>query len=275
MKLDLKEWIAKVTGQAEFKTLVWTNPSPSSGFNAQTIPLDLSEYDAVEIHCNSGTSGNETSSGICLVGKNIVLTYIGGGNSYGSGGVFLAERGFEVSTSGVNVRAGLGSFMTEANFPYSNNTRMIPLKIYGIRYVGGGVLLNSILKAFRRFASSKGGGVNETEIERTSRQNACAVDSNIFKRSAVIRELAHLQRCRECGKHWHSNYQFPNWHIFASVLCNTILWTRWLRLLRHYQCNEFEYYISNRISIQRSRGKYGCCGGGNWLGIISERGCAV
>lgn len=136
MKLDLKEWIAKVTGQAELKTLLWTNPNTTIAFNEQTILLDLSGYNAVEIHCLSGTSGNESSSGICCVGKNIVLTYIGGGNAYGSGGVFLAERGFEVSQNGIYVRRGLGAFMTEANFPYSNNTRMIPWKIYGVKYVG-------------------------------------------------------------------------------------------------------------------------------------------
>lgn len=32
MKLDLKDLIAKMIGQTEFKTLLWTNPNPDSMF---------------------------------------------------------------------------------------------------------------------------------------------------------------------------------------------------------------------------------------------------
>ena len=34
---------------AETRTLLWTNPSPTSNFVGQTIPLDLSNFDEVEV----------------------------------------------------------------------------------------------------------------------------------------------------------------------------------------------------------------------------------
>ena len=34
---------------SEYRKLLWTNPSPTSSFAAQTVTLDLSSYDDVEI----------------------------------------------------------------------------------------------------------------------------------------------------------------------------------------------------------------------------------
>lgn len=34
---------------SEYRKLLWTNPSPTSAFSAQTITLDLSDFDAIEI----------------------------------------------------------------------------------------------------------------------------------------------------------------------------------------------------------------------------------
>ena len=52
--LNIKKTLAKMLGQCEFKTLLWENPNPTIQFAAQTIPCNLSGYDAVEIIYDAG-----------------------------------------------------------------------------------------------------------------------------------------------------------------------------------------------------------------------------
>lgn len=115
------------------RTLLWTNSSPSNAFNPQTVPLDLSNYSEVEIQFLGSTNSSDSATVLCPVGKNAMARFIGGGNGYGSGTPFLAERGFNTTTSGVEFLKGLGTFITDNTWAYNNNTRVIPWRIYGIK----------------------------------------------------------------------------------------------------------------------------------------------
>lgn len=115
------------------KYLIWTNPSPSSGFAAQTIQLDLSAYNQVEIECLTSAGGVDYATAHCEVGKAAMVQFVSGGNGYGNGTPFLTERRFVTSTTGIIVSIGYGCFTGGSDWSYNSTTRMIPYKIYGIK----------------------------------------------------------------------------------------------------------------------------------------------
>lgn len=119
---------------SDYRKLLWSNPSPSSGFAAQTISLDLSGYDEVEIQCLASAGGVDFVTARCVVGKAIMAQFVSGGNGYGNGTPFLTERRFVTSTTGIIVSTGYGCFTGGSDWSYNSATRMIPLKIYGINY---------------------------------------------------------------------------------------------------------------------------------------------
>lgn len=125
MKLDLKEWLAKITGQTEFKTLLWTNPNTQSAFASQYVYIDLSNYDEVEIEVNmyTATSGeyHQTFSG--RIGTNLLMS----GMIYQT--TMPLSRLCEIRNASILFNDGFANT--------TNNQAVIPVRIYGIRYVGG------------------------------------------------------------------------------------------------------------------------------------------
>lgn len=136
MKLDLKEWLAKVTGQTEFRTLLWTNSGNT--YSTGTVSVDLSEYDAVEILAAGFQTSNYVYSK-CPVGKDgLIQCFTTSPDNASNASTFMntASRHYTVSTTGVTFNNGQ---MTYAGYAYQNwDSRAVPLKIWGIRYVGGG-----------------------------------------------------------------------------------------------------------------------------------------
>jgi hypothetical protein len=107
---------------SEYKKLLWTNPSPTSSFSAQTIlsNVDLTEYDEVEIYVRRTSS----ETGIVQVAQASA--------SYGAsiGGIWGADTLFRKATVSVS-----GIQFTDGYYNGSvNNTYMIPYTIYGIKY---------------------------------------------------------------------------------------------------------------------------------------------
>lgn len=106
---------------SEYKKLLWTNPSPTSSFSAQTISLDLSNYDEVEIEAKQLASG--TIVQLCRVGigkQTKCLFRDGNANNF-------YTRTFVVSASSIQFGdAYYNSTVT--------NTDCVPIAIYGIKY---------------------------------------------------------------------------------------------------------------------------------------------
>ena len=102
--------------------LIWTNPAPTAAFAAQTIELDLSEYDYLIIIPKLTNSSN-------IVPQTSVLVKIPSGTegySMSSTGTTAWVRKFFVSTTGITFnKATTGSS--------NNTTNIIPYKIYGIK----------------------------------------------------------------------------------------------------------------------------------------------
>lgn len=129
MRLDLKELIAKVTGQAEFKKLLWTNPSPTVDFAAQSVSLDLSKYDEVEVQFMCWTTVQNLTPPIKVPVNKSGIAF--------SPLAMNTIRMFTVSTTGISFTAGTQYPTYNLWAQMNDNAPCIPYRIYGIKYVGG------------------------------------------------------------------------------------------------------------------------------------------
>lgn len=110
---------------AETKTLLWTNASPTSGFANQTVNLDLSNYDSLEIEFKTYAGSNTFNVSRHRIGVESVLTSATGGNPT----LCPVMRIFTSNASGITF-----SDYFDWNFG-KNNTVCVPIKIYGIKGV--------------------------------------------------------------------------------------------------------------------------------------------
>lgn len=106
--------------------LIWSNPSPTSSFPAQTLTLDLSGYSAVLIRTRWNTSTAQLNEQIFIVG----------GSKYPirTSNAKLAFRNATVNKAGIAFETGCyldtygGSFANSIDY-------VIPTRIYGLKGV--------------------------------------------------------------------------------------------------------------------------------------------
>ena len=111
-------------------TLLWTNPNPTSSFSAQTISLDLSKYDAVEVVFN------QHKQNLTLVTQKIRIRGVAntcGNTNFG----YFVSRNLTFKDGGVTFTNGLyyGKYNTYSSLA-TDNDFLIPYKIYGIKFGG-------------------------------------------------------------------------------------------------------------------------------------------
>lgn len=122
-------------------TKVWENASPTSLFNAQTITLDLSEYDAVYIkwatHRDYARDVNPID--IVQVGtKKSCMALVAADLISASIEYDLAARSVTVNTDGIKFTIGLCNSAYnggKGTFGSNESKYMTPLAIYGIKGV--------------------------------------------------------------------------------------------------------------------------------------------
>lgn len=121
-------------GYADTKTsmtLLWENASPTSAFAAQTIAIDLSGYDMIEVFARSSTGAiQENAWGSVAYSKAPGL-----GRLYTTN-VFMYMREFTVGESWITFADNM-QFKTYGSAGTAANTATIPHKIYGIKGVIG------------------------------------------------------------------------------------------------------------------------------------------
>lgn len=112
---------------SEYRKLLWTNPNPSSTFGAQTISIDLSDYDEVEVLCRSyaTTATYFTSRAKVGNGNGILFSQTGYGNPVR---IYGTQRKFTPTSAGVAFEDGLDFSAT------ADNAYCVPYQIYGIMY---------------------------------------------------------------------------------------------------------------------------------------------
>lgn len=115
---------------SEYRKLLWTNPSPTADFAAQTISLDLSDYDEIEIEARHTPSLNAYCK--VKVGDDGYM-YAPELSGTGTGYVQNVARKFTVSSSGIVFGGGYYTYGSNSSATASNS-KLVPIRIYGIKY---------------------------------------------------------------------------------------------------------------------------------------------
>ena len=114
--------------QTEVKKLLWTNANPTSNFSSQTIPLDLSDYDAVDVvTIASRTTGR---IGVCrlFVGAPVDQSLLLLGDD-----ATKHARNLTLHTDGITFQNGYYQYMTSGQAQTADAGQAIPYKIYGVK----------------------------------------------------------------------------------------------------------------------------------------------
>lgn len=188
MKLNLKEAVSDILAyllQVERRKLLWENSSPTSAFAAQTISLDLTGYDAVDVEFRHWTNKD------CRVTTRNYLnegegTGIGTSTDAPSYGNF--RRGFKMLTDGVQFWGGI------SNSTVDNNST-IPVRIWGVK--SGGVLRNPVIARLSAIFEI-GGGIGEGHDQRASEQGSVGNISQPSVYANFFCDSFNLCKYREC-----------------------------------------------------------------------------
>lgn len=103
--------------------LLWTNPSPTSNFSAQTISHDNTKYSWFYVE-TFGTNGNTYGyTNVVEKGlRNHILGYVGGRLSFRS--ITITDSGFVYTDNSYINTYGTGT---------TDNSYLLPYRIYGIQ----------------------------------------------------------------------------------------------------------------------------------------------
>lgn len=104
--------------------LLWTNPAPLDAFDAKTIPLDLTNFDAIIIFF-VGQCGWKAESGFCILKdvKQICSVSVEQDSQYLGGSWY---RMVTHTNSGITIGYPLDSATTM-------KTAVVPMRIYGVK----------------------------------------------------------------------------------------------------------------------------------------------
>lgn len=121
--------------QATSMDLLWTNASPTSAFADQTLTLDLSSYDAVEVEFGySKDFPNDSQTIRAAIGHSGASVYHANTNN-SNGYLLIIARGFTVYENSIGFSAGTWKYSNEKSHS-THNDYVIPTRIYGIKGVG-------------------------------------------------------------------------------------------------------------------------------------------
>ena len=130
---------AVATDKGQYVDLLWENPNPTSEFAAQTINLDLSGYDMVEIYSYGRTGQSGYSYGYnsdrFLIGEfgNIQNSaFIGASIDY----ILVESRPLNVTKTGITFEKGSTLYTNSSTHVagVTSNSSAVPYKIYGIKF---------------------------------------------------------------------------------------------------------------------------------------------
>lgn len=141
-KIYDKEYLAEIAetfDEVDRRVLLWENENPFAQFAAQTVSIDLSIYDAVEIgYLDIITTGgysadrnHEVTPLRLNIGEKGSMQAMFGGSSQISGVFFMTIREATASTTGVAFASGYGGYPN--NGWAVRNDMCVPHRIYGIQ----------------------------------------------------------------------------------------------------------------------------------------------
>lgn len=121
------------------KKKLWTNASPTSSFANQKITLDLTGYQGVRVklaYNNDSMSDDQTEFDV-EVGKNSRAVMFGPLTAEGVS-ILATARVITAETDGVKIGTAYSKNTGITIEGTANNTRQIPIDIYGIKNILGG-----------------------------------------------------------------------------------------------------------------------------------------
>lgn len=125
---------------SEYKKLLWTNSSPTSDFVAQTITMDLTAYDEVEVWFNCWKNRPNTSLQIRVKKGTYGIATQGASTNTSSGinpfvvGSYIIVQDRPIYVTDTGVQFGVCTEGASNGTMYNSNSSMIPAYIYGIKY---------------------------------------------------------------------------------------------------------------------------------------------
>ena len=131
--------ITRLLNDVPHYTLLWTNPNPTSSFSAQTISLDLSKYDMVEISAFYSVTEDVNKM---LTTSIVPANSLGSVSSQQGNGSAFANRKVTLSSNAITFTACVQHYGTTSR--ENINTCCVPYKIYGIKFGGGYKALRSL-----------------------------------------------------------------------------------------------------------------------------------
>ena len=99
--------------------LLWTNPAPNNSFPAQTLSIDLSNYESIVISCIDNSEDFEATSTIISKAK--------GGHAMAYNRTWAFYRNVTITDTSITFGIGHGN-------NGDNASRCIPTKIYGVAF---------------------------------------------------------------------------------------------------------------------------------------------
>lgn len=107
--------------------LLWTNASPSSAFTSQTILVDLTPYNLIEIYFRVEPSDEKTYDSLII--NTPGSTHIVSGALYSN--LKTAMRYYTIYTNRIQI--GVGYVLNSYDKYAENNDALIPYKIFGVK----------------------------------------------------------------------------------------------------------------------------------------------
>lgn len=107
--------------------LLWTNPSPESAFDAQTINLELNKYDIIAVTSRRAydTTSNNVSTNFFIKNVGEICTCMVPEHVAG----YFTARAFTVNENSLTFMNGTNSYSPSG----TSNVNCIPIRIYGIK----------------------------------------------------------------------------------------------------------------------------------------------
>lgn len=125
---------------SEYKKLLWTNPNPATEFAAQTITMDLTDYDEVEVWFNCWRNRADTSLQFRVKKGTYGIATQGASSNTSSGinpfvvGSYIIVQDRPIYVTNTGVQFGTCTEGASNGTIYNANGSMIPAYIYGIKY---------------------------------------------------------------------------------------------------------------------------------------------
>ena len=106
---------------------IWENPDPTASFSQQNVDVDLSPFTSYIVICRYSNSAASAPVPACI---SLVSE---GGNITANGSTAIVYRSYSVIATGLNFSAARERLYSDITTEADNNTRLIPIRIYGIK----------------------------------------------------------------------------------------------------------------------------------------------